>query len=668
MKPSPMSDDDVQNVVAAAITDAVSFIESDIAPERIKAQKYYDGRVDVPHEEGRSRVVATKARDVVRAVKPSLMRVFLQSDKPVEFVPRGPEDVAGAEQATAYVNWKFNECNGYRLLSSVTHDALVKKTGIAKVFWEEKEEVTTEEYSNLTDDQLAFLLQDDAVSVAEHSARTEDIDGFPVTFHDLVIEVTKPAGDIRLEAIPPEEFFVDEAARCIEDAYICGHASEKRVSDLVEMGIDFEEAAGLDTESQDEEDFERRRTTRDSDTTDASMKKVLVAEAYIRMDVEGTGKARLYKVLCGGTKYKVLRRELVDEAPFAIFEVEPEPHAFFGKSLVDLVIEDQNAATVMLRGLLDNIVATNIPRTLVNPDLVNVDDVLNNEIGGVIRTRDMSAVQELAIPFNAGATLPALDYFDSLIEQKTGVTRASMGLAPDALQSTTAAAVNATVQGAAGQSEIIARNLAEGGMKRLFRLMMKLTIRHVSAETHMRLSGQFIPVDPRAWNASMDVTANVGLGTGRHEERAMVLREIMADQTAMWQAYGPGNGLVTLTNIRNVRADILRHSGIPNADRYYQQMSPEIEAQMQAQAQAAQGEVQPDPNMLIAQAELMKAQARMKEAENDTAVTIESKIIDDDLARDRMAQDAFFKAAEMEAKYRVRPDMTQLAQVQAMPR
>ena len=96
----PLTDDEIEGIVSTAIDDAVDFIESDIAPDRIKAQRYFDGEVDIGYEDGRSRVVATKVRDTVRAVKPSLMRIFLSSGRYVEYVPRQPEDVQIAEQAT----------------------------------------------------------------------------------------------------------------------------------------------------------------------------------------------------------------------------------------------------------------------------------------------------------------------------------------------------------------------------------------------------------------------------------------------------------------------------------------------------------------------------------------------------------------------------------------
>ena len=51
-----------------------------------------------------------------------------------------------------------------------------------------------------------------------------------------------------------------------------------------------------------------------------------------------------------------------------------------------------------------------------------------------------------------------------------------MGLDPDALQNSTATAAALTAQAGAGQIEVIARNLAEGGMKTLFRLILELLV------------------------------------------------------------------------------------------------------------------------------------------------------------------------------------------------
>jgi hypothetical protein len=661
MKPTKLTEDQIQTAVASAIKDARSFIESEIAPDRLKAQKYLDGGTSVAAEEGRSSVVATKVRDVVRAAKPALMRLFMQSGKPVEFVPRGPEDVAEAEQKTAYANWKFAELGGYKVLASAIDDALVKKTGIVKVAFEESEEVESEEYTGLTEEQFLSLAYDEEVEIAEYSQTEAMIDGMPVLLIDARIERRSNVGRLVLDAIPPENFFVDAAARGVPDALIVGHAENKRVSDLVAMGVPFDEACDLDAEGEDEEDAERRNYNDDSDGgIDPAMRPVLVTEAYMRIDLDGKGVAQTYRFLCGGTKYKILQREPCAEPPFAIFEPDPIPHKFFGRSLAELVINDQDAATVLLRGLLDNIIATNIPRTLINPEFVQTDDVLNNEHGGIIRTRDMGAYQELTVPFAAGQTLPAMEYYDRIVAGRSGVLDSSVALNPDALRSTTATGVDAIVGQAEGQTELMARNLAETGMTQLFRLMLKTMRRNAKVEEMMRVDGQFVPVDPRSWTATMDMTVNVGLGTGQQAARAMALREILGTQQAIWQAYGPDNGLVTLTNMRNTLADIAVFSRLPNVDRYYQPMSPQIEEQraMSAQEAAANQPPQADPATLMAQAEQMKAQAsmaqaeaRMAEAQARVQLGAESKVLDDDLERDKMAQNIFFQAAEFEAKY-----------------
>ena len=223
---------------------------------------------------------------------------------------------------------------------------------------------------------------------------------------------------------------------------------------------------------------------------------------------------------------------------------------------------------------------------------------------------------------------------------------------------------------AAGQVETMARNLAEGGMRQMFGLMLRLMVKNSDAATMMRLNNTFQTVDPRVWDADMDVTANVGLGTGREEEKAMAYREVFGIQTQIMQAYGPSNGMVSLTNMRNTLADSLASAGIRNADRYFMPMNAEIEAQMmqaqQEQAQQAQGQQQPDPNAAYLQAEQMKAQARQQSDAMDMQLKSQKMMMDDDRARDQMAQDLAIKAAELLAKTGVQIDQNAIKREQAM--
>jgi hypothetical protein len=688
MQPKRLTDDEIQNTITNAVREAVDFVESEIAPDRIRAQKYFDGKSAVDFEEGRSKVVATKVRDTIRAIKPALMRVFLQSDKPVEFIPNSPQSVMGADQATKYAKFVFERNNGFRVLSDVFHDALIKKVGVAKVYYDEVPQVEIDEYSDLTPEQLAFIEDDPEVEIID---REEEIFAEAVidemgveiqprmASYELRVARTSVKGQIKIQSVAPEDFFVDRMAVSIDDCYVCGHTSEARVGDLVAMGFDFDtvyDLAGSSDGTVDDEEEMARRGWGDNDdnenAADPSMRKVQLTEAYMRMDVEGTGVPRMYKFICAGNDYEILDYELCDYVPFAIFECDPEPHTFFGRSLAEIVIEDQDASTSLLRGLLDGLAMANNPRVMAVTNMVNMDDLLNNEIGGIVRVKDINALREFAIGNAATAALPAIQFYDEAIRAKTGVTGAAMGMDANALQSQTAAGVNAAVQAASAVSELIARNLAEGGMRQMFRLIAQIARANPNEGEMMRLDGQFVPVDPRSWTSDLDLVTNVGLGNNHRDERIAALQMTMQTQMQVWQTYGPSNGIVTMTGIRNTLADILGMAGIHNADRYYNQMNPQIEQQLMMQAaQAAQGQQpqQPsDPNMAFLQSEQMKTATRAQVDMAKVQLDAEKMRMDDDRERDRMAQDLAIRAGELLAKTGVQLDLNAIKREQQMPR
>ena len=714
-----MKEDEIQGAVKAAIEAAIDYVDTDIREDRERAQKYFDGAVDLSHEQGRSKVVSTKVRDVVRGAKPGLMRVFLNNDKFVEFIPKSVEDVANAEQATAYTHWVFDKVGGYNVLSNAIHDSLVKKVGIVKVWWNNATVSESHTYENLSDDEVEMLVSDDEVEIIEHSQElTMEMDemGMEVSrnVHSMLISHKYEEGEMVVEGIPPEEFFIDGSAKSIDDAYIVCHKSEKRAGDLVAMGFDQDVIDGLvgedDDSNESEEKLLRFGENADSDdeaVNDPSMRAIIVTEAYLKIDIEGDGVPTLHKFLCGGTNYEILEQEPWDKAPFADFHVDPEPHAFYGRSLAELVMNDQDTTTSVLRGILDNVALVNTPRLEVNEDLVEMDDVLNNEIGAIIRSEQIGSVNALVVPFVAGSTLPALQYLDMLVEEKTGISKMSMGLNADALQNTTATAAAITQQASAGHVEVMARNLGEG-MKRLFQLMLHVSIKNSPDEQMMRLNGEFISVDPQVWNSSMDMQINVGLGTGQEDVKAAALMQTFQTQQQIWQTYGPTNGLVTMTMMRNTLADTLALSGIKNADRYYAPMSPESEAQLMAQmaeqaAQAAaqsgqqgdpvaeamvtseqikaqakmqgdqmrmQGKMQGDQIKL--QAEMQVKAAQMQSAQGKELADLQLKYRElqssDDLNRDKMNQDLLVEAAKILGQYGTAVDVERVRALQAAPR
>lgn len=674
MELKPKSREEIQGIVTDAIQNAVDFVESEITDIRVKSQRYMDGDVDIGHEEGRSKVTSTKVRDTVRAVKPSIMRVFLSTGKPVEYVPKGPEDVAQAEQATNYMHHEFSRLNGYKLLNDAIHDALVKKQGVLKAYYKNYPKAKIYTFSDLSEDELSLLTSDSDVTVLEQTMEMRmDMDEFGMDIEAPIFSVkisrTEMKGDLCLESVPPEEIFVNRDARTMEDAYVVAHRTEMRAGDVIAMGFDPEIVTNLDSFSSGSdmtnvEAFARNGYDDDFDdesSEDPTMKNVAITEAYMRLDADGSGVPVLHKFICGGSKYELLDFEPCDEVPLVKLEVDPEPHSFYGNSIAEMICDDQDAATAILRGILDNVALTNNPRLGFVEGQVAVDDLLNNEIGALVRMRQPGSVQELSVPFVAGQTLSALTYMDKLVEQKTGVTQ-NIALNPDMLQSTTKAAVTASVEAAAGQVEVMVRNLSEG-LKDLFRLMLRIVHKNVDEERMMRLNGMFVPVDPRVWDSSMDISVNVGLGTGREDERVAALQQALTMQTQIYQQYGPSNGLVSLTNIRNTLTDMMAAAGVRNSDRYFAPINQEIEQQMlamQQQQQAQMAQSQPDPNAAYLQAEQMKAQVKMQSDMAKLQLDAAKSAAADDLKRDQMAQDLLVDAAKVAGEYGTAVDVARV--------
>jgi hypothetical protein len=477
-----------------------------------------------------------------------------------------------------------------------------------------------------------------------------------VSSHDLKVVKTIQTGEIKLESIPPEQFFVDASASCIEDAYITGQRTEKSIGDLIEMGFKWSELEGLDglDGQADNEDYERKHYDDDRDGVDPSTRPVMVTECYMKVDVEGTGIPQPYKFLMGGSKYRMLSHEPWDDVPFVSFCADPIPHAFFGQSIADVLFAEQDSSTVILRGILDNTALVNNPRLEILDGAVNIDDLLNNEIGGIVRSKQLGSVAPLVVPFVAGQTLEALNYLDRNSDKKTGVNAASNGLSPDALGGNqTATAANAMVSANNATMELMSRNLAEGGVTQMFKRILKLVIENASDDMMMKVSGdQYTPIDVANWDVDMDVQVNVGLGTGNEMQKMQALAQAMQAQEKIVGQFGLGNGIVGPKEIINTMTDLLRMSGIQNADRYFQPIDDQKEQQLIQMAQQAQQaqQGQGDPTQGLVEAEKIKSQTQMqvKQAELQQKGQMEMSKLQAQFGQDAMDRD--LKRDELDAK------------------
>jgi len=682
----PMDESELQGIVSAELEDAVSYIDSDVSPIRAKGTEYYRGDPFGNEEDGRSQVVAMEVRDTVSAMLPSLMKVFFSSENVVEYVPRGPEDVAGAQQATDYANYIYSaDNNGFLTTYALFKDSLVRKCGIAKYWWEENEEVKIEEYSGLDDQTIQILMQEDAevkivVSYPDTSIPMEmmpppqpdPVTGLPMPMqqpmlHDVQIKRNTKDGRIRIMAVPPEELVLDRRARSFDDAAIIAHRQMATVSDLIGMGYDQEEIeeniSSTDLDSNDEYLARQPLSTTfgAADSMNPMQRRVLYIEAYMRVDFDGDGIPELRKICCMGSGYTMVRNLPASYIPFVDFPCDPEPHTspLEAMSIFDITHDIQEIKSEILRNTLDSLAQSIHPRTAVVEGQVNIDDVLNNETGAIIRMRAPGMVQPFSSPFVGQAAFPMLGYMDEMREDRTGMSKAAMGLDPDALQSTTKAAVAATVSASNSRLELQARILAEG-MKKLFKGILYLMTTHQDKPRMVRLRNQWVQIDPRVWDAGMDVNVNIGLGNGDNNEKLAALNLIMQKQEQIMAQFGPMNQIASLPMYIRTLQKAIELSGNKDASSYFNTLPADF--------QMPQEPAKPTPEEVLAQVQAQSIQADIQKKAAELELKREQMIRDDDYRRDQLAQDLLLKKYELELKYGTQISTAEIDARQAMDR
>jgi len=581
-----MTDAEMQSTVRSYIEDAIQYIDDEISPQRAESLRYYRGQPFGDEVVGRSQVVSRDVRDAVMAVLPSMMRVFFGSSKAVEFVPRTAEDVGMAEQATDYVNHIVQQDNnGVEIFYSVFKDALMNKGGFVKWSWDDSLEVHTHTFEGLDEGTLGLLLQEEGVeAVSVSGTPVEGItpeqvaelqaQGMPVPqLYDVEIKRSSRRDRVKIETMPPEEFFVDGAATSLDDAMVVGHRTMATVSSLVALGYDLdllEDHLSDQVGFIDSELYVTRTSYEENQTplSDYERRRVLYCEAWCYIDYDGDGLAELRRVCTIGDNYEVVNNEPADMIPFAVFNADPEPHMFFGSDLADLTKDIQRIKSATIRGMLDSLSFALYPRTTVVEGMVDLDDVMNPEVGSIIRTRQPGMIQQMNVPFLGKEAFPMVAYLDQMKEARTGQTAASQGLDPDVLQSTTRAAVQATVKGAEQHLELMARMFADG-FKRMMKGVLHLVITHQDRERVVRLRDTWVPIDPRVWDSNMDCSVNVGLGSGLTDEKLMVLNSVATQQKEILQTMGPSNVLVGLGQLRNTLAKMLEISGFKDPNQFF---------------------------------------------------------------------------------------------------
>ena len=627
MAKEKVTEEELVSRIKNEITDALGYGD-ELSKQREIAMEYYYSLPFGNEVEGRSQYVDSTVQDTIEWIKPALMRVFASGDEMVKFTPHGPEDVAASAQATDYVNYVFQKDNpGWEILYSWFTDALLQKNGIVKVWWEEYGAADREEYHNLEEMELQSLIENPNVEVVEHTQHGEGL-------HDLVILRTDYGGKVKIENVPPDEFLISREAKDIQDARFVCHRVIKTLSELREMypdedldennlGSGEEDADMLSGERQARFDFDNTAYfgVGNSEPEDA-LKTYWLHESFVRTDYDGDGIAELRKVCTVGDY--VLANEEIDNVPFVSITPIKIPHKFFGLSVADLVTDLQLYKSVLMRNLMDNMYNQNFGRYAVLEGQANLDDLLTQRPGGVVRVKSPNAVMPLTTPPLEPYSFQMLEYLDGIRESRAGVSKMAQGLDENALTShTTATAVNVVMNNAQSRVELIARQFAETGVKDLMKRIYELLLKYQDKGRVVMLRNEWVSVRPDMWNDQMDCTVSVALGNGSKDQQMAHLSQMMSFAS---QAMQGGLSIVTEQNIYNLGAALIKAMGYQNVEDF---LTPPQERQEgpSPEEQAAQMEMQNKTKELeIKQGELqvkmMKVQQEAAEAKVDARLKV----------------------------------------------
>jgi hypothetical protein len=604
-----MTDAEILKIIDDEIRGAAGYSSSELSNQRKTGLEYYYGEKFGNELEGRSSYVSRDVLEAIEWIMPSLMRVFFGGDTIVRFEPQGPEDEKNSQQATDYINHIFQKDNdGFLTLYTWFKDALLSKNGFVKVYWEQYTENKTETYDALTEDEFAMLLKDiPQEDVLEHTAYP----GQMGMMHAVKFRVRRKTGKVCVIPVPPEEVLVNKnPVAPFKRNRFRAHHRQVSIGELMEMGLisSHEEIPA----SGQEENFNEERIARFSiDETDSSLQSdsqdplarlVWVSECYRKFDGQ-----EMTVIKVGN---KILSKQEGYTAQIISITPIPLPHKLFGMSYADLISDLQLLKSTVFRQILDNMYLANNGRYMALDGMVNIDDLLTNRPGGIVRVKTFDAVKPMQPPLLGAPAFNLLEYIDTIKENRTGVTRYNQGLDADSLNKT-ATGINQIMSAAQSRVELIARVFAETGVKDLFYAILENVQKHQDHAKVIRLRNEWVQMDPREWTNKFDLDVMVGLGTGSKELQMAALNEEAQFQLAAMQA---GLPIVLPENVYNLRMKALEAKNIKGGDLFYTHPSkfPPTPSQ-------------PDPKMLEVQAGIQADQAKLQISAQKTQAGIQQK-------------------------------------------
>lgn len=593
-----ISEEDLLKIFKKEVEDA-SLLQDERQSNQEQATDYFYGRLPgVPtgeNSDNMSAFVSTDVADAVESVLAEIVPAF-SGQSPVEFVPSSEADEAQADLETRAVNHTANSCGAFMAINMAGKDALLRRAGIVKVWWEDKTSVKYEPFEANIEvlPQMMQAGQDETVEFAE--AAMDEMTGM---VSGSIRRYTKK-GRPRIAAVPRDEFLISSDATNpnADEARFVGHQRPVSRSYLIELGFDRDTVEELKSETG-AESGARAARYRDygealSNSPDPSTEQVMVVEGYYHIDFDGDGIAELRRIVTGGGSEgtdELLINEPWDAQPFCIGVPYLGIYSWDGVSLFDKLKSVQDVKTALTRDLLDATRRNVRQRIGAVEREVNMDDLMSSVMGGVVRMKSSGGVfpiPDVQIPpqlFNV------LQYMDEVRKDKGGGA-IDAAAQVNALAGDTAHGLERMMSAAEQVNAMVAKNLAETLIKPLYLKLHALLRSYQQNPLVIPGSTGWQSANPAQWSPRDNMVVSLGMSVGERTRRSAALGQINQQQM-MAMGNGMDGILVSPVQIYQTLIDQVRMAGLPSPEQYWiNPASPEAQQAAQAKQQAAQQQAQ----------------------------------------------------------------------------
>jgi len=371
----------------------------------------------------------------------------------------------------------------------------------------------------------------------------------------------------------------------------------------------------------------------DDDIRSDSEQVITLTEAYLRIDVDGDGISEYRRIVKAGGV--ILINETVDDHPFAQFSCILMPYQAVGLSLHDFLKDIVEIKTVLTRQMLDNVYLSNNQRTEVVEGQVNLDDLLNPRPAGLVRVKQPGMMRDITTPFIAESAMGMLSHFGKVADARSGATAFNAGLGGSELAGTNIGSngYQDMANGAMQRVELMARVFAETGIRRLYKLVLKLVTQYQDRPAQMKVNGRWMQVDPREWKDSYRLNLSVGMVAASRNQQIQNMQLVLQLQEQASQ-----HGLADEKNAFNALTRLVENMGYRDASQFFTMPSdepkpeppppPEVQvAQMKIQADQQKAQNQAQIDVQVEQAR-QNAQTQQTKEQNQMAVAIEQMRLD----------------------------------------